>query len=124
MIDRSLKNVIPEKAFRTLEDMDRRMTQMATQLATLQGSIVQSNVQLSRQASDIAGLIGPRAQSVIGQDVADPSLPGSVAGGTVSSVTVTAGTNLTGGGTITTTGSVTLNLSANPSVTTVDASTS
>lgn len=85
MIDRNLKNVIPEKAFRTLEDMDKRMTAMAQEIAVLRANSNGNTLLNPAQLSQVSGLIGARSQAVIGQDVSDPSLPGSLAGGTVTS---------------------------------------
>ncbi len=88
MIDRSLKNVIPERAFRTLEDMDRQITSLQSQLAVLAAKSNGGGHLTPTQIADISGLIGARSQAVIGQDVTDPSLPGQVGGGTVTSLTV------------------------------------
>jgi hypothetical protein len=111
-IDLQTKRMI-EGIYNALDDlMNRPMTPAlsAAQLATVS----------QQAATQAVGLLGPFAQPVLGQSTADPKLSGiSTSAGTVTSVTVSAGTNLTGGGTITSTGSVTLNLSANPSITTI-----
>lgn len=127
-ITRNLMNgqreLVPESVRRTIEEMEQRLSRTEQMVAALKSNPNGSGL-TSAQVRDVVGLIGARSQAVIGLDVADPQLPGTVGqGGTVTSVTITAGTNLTGGGSVTTSGIITLNLSANPSVTTVDASTS
>lgn len=74
MIDRSLKNVVPEKAFRTFEDMDRQITAMQSQLTALAAKSNGNAVLNAKQLSQVAGLIGARAQAVIGFETPDPVL--------------------------------------------------
>lgn len=91
MIDRNLKNTVPgpagERLFRTLEDMDRRMTAMSQEITALRAQSNGNSLLNPAQLNQVAGLIGARSQAVFGQDVADPSLPGAVGGGTVTGVT-------------------------------------
>ncbi len=112
MIDRNLKNVLPERAFRTLEDMDRQIATLMKEVATLRVSQSQGQANTAQQLSDISGLIGARSQAVFGQDTTDPSLPGQIGGGTVTSIAASGGT--TGfsftGSPITSSGTITLTL--------------
>lgn len=88
MINRSLKGKVSEDVFRTLEDMDRRLTQLTSALANVKPGNGNGEIPLTPlQLQQVAGLIGGRSQAVIGIDVADPQLPGQVgATGTVGSV--------------------------------------
>lgn len=111
MITRRLKGEVPESVLRTLEDMDQRITQMLSDLASLKASSRNGNGALSPAAlKQVAGLIGARSQSVIGVDVSDPSLPGQLAGGTVTSFTIVGdpsnGLTVINGGPITTSGTI------------------
>lgn len=95
-----------EAVRRTIDEMDQRLdrlAQMLSQVATNNGS--NGNGLTAQQRSDVAGLIGALAQGVIGQATPDPVLPGQIGGGTV--ISVTAGNGL-GGGTISTTGTISL----------------
>lgn len=129
MINRPLKGV-PDQVFRenvlrTLEDMDRRLTGMVADLARVKPSSDGGGPGLNPfQIEQVAGLIGARAQTVIGQEVADPQLQGQIAGGTVTSVNGAGGANISvTGGPITSSGSLTVSITATPTFTTVNATT-
>lgn len=83
-IQRNLQGKCDENVRRTIEDLSAQITSLQTAFAELKSS--PQNVGLTpQQLADVAGLIGARSQAVIGQETADPSLPGAVGFGTVTS---------------------------------------
>lgn len=77
MIARNLKGKVDESVLRTLEDMDGRLTQMLSDLATMKSSQNGNGSGFSAmQLQQIAGLIGSLAQPLIGSTTSDPILAG------------------------------------------------
>lgn len=105
---------------RTILEQDAQLQSVRSQVSDLSTKIGSGMGLSAQQQKDVAGLIGALAQPVIGSTATDPILQGVPTGnGTVTSVTVVAGTNLTGGGTVTSAGSITLNVTGAPSFTSV-----
>lgn len=114
-----------EAVRRTIDDISLRVSRMEQMLSSVAGKNGGGNGGLSaQQQSDVAGLIGALGQGLISGGTQDPILSNIGTGnGTVTSVTVAAGTNLTGGGTVNISGTITLNTTLTPSFSSVTITT-
>lgn len=105
---------------RTILELSAQVDSLRAELSAVKANSNGGGGLTARQRQDVAGLIGALSQPLIGVSGSDPQLQGVPTGnGTVTSVTVTAGTNLSGGGTVTTSGTITLNVTGTPSFTSV-----
>lgn len=106
-LSRELTSTI-QRLYDFIDDLEKRLSTKIEEEAKL-------NVQRFSEAST---LVNSFATSLAG--LTNPPNPlATLGGGTVTSITLSAGSNLTGGGTVTSSGNISLAVDSNPSFTTV-----
>lgn len=125
-IQRNLSGKVDEGVRRTIVEMDARLGRFERVLTIIANRAFTNGGAAGltpQQRSDIAGLIGALGQRLIADGPSDPVIA-QVGTGTLNSFTVTAGNQLTGGGSITADGgTITLAVSVTPLFTTVNVTT-